>query len=157
MTVMIQGDQIRAIAGGIKVEKGSGAVANATTDLFTVTGLVVVEAIIGYVTVDLTAAATSIHLNHDPTIGSAANLCAATVVTSDPIGTIYGYLGDNIATLLVSSGTSAPGTAYAPLTPHRNVLTPGVVGMVGTAANPGEILWRLVYWPLSDGASVEAV
>ena len=156
MTVMIQGDQVRAIAGGIKVEKASGAVANSTTSLFTVTGLVVVEAIIGEVTTALDGTVTSIHLNHDPTIGSAVNLCAATVVTSDPVGTVYGYIGDAITTLLVSSGTTEPGTAYAPLTIRRNVLTPGVVGMVGTASDAGEILWRLVYWPLSDGASVVA-
>jgi len=156
MSVIIQGDEVRTIAGGIKVEKASGAVAASTTSLFTVSGLVVIEAIIGYVTTALDGTVTSINLNHDPTIGSAANLCAATVVTSDAVGTIYGYLGDAITTLLVSSGTTAPGTAYAPVPNSRQVLTPGVIGMVGTAADAGEILWRCVYWPLSDGASVVA-
>ena len=141
---------------GRKVEKASGAIANATTDLFTVTGLVAITGIIGYVTVAMDGTTTSINLNHDPTIGSAANLCAATVVTSDAAGTIYGYLGDAITTLLVSSGTTAPGTAYAPFPNSRQVLTPGVVGMVGTAADAGEVLWRLFYVPVSDDGAVVA-
>ncbi len=156
MTVMIQGDQIRAIAGGIKVEKSSGATTNGTTSQFTETGLVVIEAIIGWVTVNFDGTTTSIQLTHNPTIGSVADLCAATVVTSDPIGTLYGYLGDAITTLLVSSGTTEPGTVYAPLPNSRQVLAPGIVGHEGTASDAGVVLWRLVYWPLSDGASVEA-
>ena len=156
MTVIIADDDIRAIAGGIKVEKSSGATAASTTALFTVSGLVVVESIIGEVTVAFDGTVTSISLNHDPTIGAAVDLCAATVVTSDAVGTIYGYLGDAITTLLVSSGTSAPGTAYAPMPNNKQVLMPGVIGHVGTAADAGTVNWRCIYWPLSDSASVVA-
>jgi hypothetical protein len=98
---------------------------------------------------------TSINLNFDPTIGNAVDICAATVVTSDAVGTIYSYLGAAITTLLVSSGTTAPGTAYAPK-PADAFFMPGVIGMVGTAADAGTVLWRCGYVPISAGASVVA-
>lgn len=156
MSVIIKGDQVRAIAGGIKVEKQITATTAATQSLFIVTGLVVIEGIIGEVTTAFDGTTTSINLVHDPTVGSAVDLCAATVVTSDVVGTLYGYLGDAITTLLVSSGTTAPGTAYAPMPNNKQVLAPGVIGYKGTAADAGAVLWRCVYWPLSDGGSVEA-
>lgn len=156
MSTIIQGTEVRAIRGGIKVQKQITATTAATQALFTVTGLVVVEGIIGYVTTAFDGTTTSINLNHDPTIGSAADLCAATVVTSDVAGTIYGYIGNAITTLLVSSGTTAPGTAYAPMPSTRQVLTPGSVGYVGTAADAGAVLWRMIYWPLSDDGAVAA-
>ncbi len=156
MTVIIQGDEVRAIAGGIKVEKSSGATAASTTSLFTVSGLVVIEGIIGDVTVAFDGTITSVNLNHNPTVGSAVDLCAATVVTFDVVGTIYGYLGDATTTLMVSSATVAPNTAFAPMPNSRQVLQPGVIGHVGTAADAGTVLWRCVYWPLSDDASVVA-
>ena len=156
MSTLINGDQIRSIAGGIRVTKQIASTTNATQNLFTVTGLVVIEGIIGYVTTAFDGTVTSINLVHDPTIGSAADLCAATVVTSDAVGTIYGYLGDAITTLLVSSGSTAPGTAYAPMPNSKQVLTPGVVGYKGTAADAGAVVWYCVYWPLTDGASVVA-
>lgn len=154
MTTLIEGTEVRSIVGGICATKQITATTAATQSLFTVAGLVVIEGIIGYVTTAFDGTTTSINLNHDPTIGSAADLCAATVVTSDAVGTIYGYLGAAITTLLVSSGTTAPGTAYAPMPNNKQVLTPGVIGYVGTAADAGAVLWRCVYWPLSDDGSV---
>lgn len=141
---------------GVRTKKAITATTNATQSLFTVTGLVVVNSIIGYVTVAGDGTTTSINLVHDPTIGSAVDLCAATVVTSDAIGTIYGYLGDAITTLLVSSGTTAPGTAYAPMPNSKQVLTPGVIGYKGTAADALAVDWYCLWWPLSDGSSVTA-
>jgi hypothetical protein len=155
MSTIIQGDQVRAIQLGIHVTK-SASPANATTDLFTVSGLVLVTGIVGLVTTVMSATATSINLNHDPTIGAAANLCGATVVTSDTAGTLYGYIGPDITTLLVSSGTAVPSEAYTQLPSVKTILNNGVIGMVGTAANTGVVAWHLTYVPISDGASVVA-
>jgi hypothetical protein len=154
MSVIIQGDQVRAIALGIKVEK-SVSPANSTTPLFTVAGKVLIVGIVGEVTTVMSGTVTSINLNHDPTIGSAADICAATVVTSDAAGTVYGYSGV-ITELLVSTGTAAPGTAYTRLPGVAMVLTSGVIGQVGTAANTGVVKWTCIYVPLDDGASVVA-
>ena len=155
MSVIIQGDQIREIALGIHVQK-SVSPANATTNLFTVSGLVLVTGIVGLVTTVMSATVTSINLNHDPTVGAAANLCAATVITSDTAGTLYGFIGTDITTLLVSSGTGAPSEAYTQLPAAKIVLNDGVVGQVGTAANTGVVAWHLTYVPISNGASVVA-
>jgi hypothetical protein len=147
-------EDIRLVTFGQRTKKSLTAITNATQDLFTVTGLVIIQGIIGYVTVAMDGTVTSINLNHDPTIGSAADLCAATVVTSDAAGTVYGYLGDAITTLLVSSGTTAPGTAYAPMPNSKQVLTPGVIGLVGTAANVGDTDWYCLWAALSDDGAV---
>ena len=147
---------IRLVNQGLRTKKTLSGVTNATHPLFTVTGLVIINGIIGFVTGAADGTATSINLSHDPTIGSAANLNAATVITSDVAGTVYGYLGDAITTLLVSSGSTAPGEAYAPMPNSKQVLTPGVIGCIGTATNPIVVDWYCLWTPLSDGASVVA-
>jgi hypothetical protein len=155
MSTLINGSELRSIALGRYVTK-SASPANATTSLFTVSGLVLITGIVGLVTTVMSGTATSINLNHDPTIGSAANLCGATVVTSDAAGTLYGYIGADITTLLVSSGTGAPSEAYTQLASVKTVLNSGVIGCVGTAANTGVVAWHLTYVPISEGASVVA-
>ena len=155
MSTLIQGDELRTLVLGRQVQKSSGATAAATTNLFTVSGMVLIRYIVGEVTVAFDGTTTSLNLNFDPTIGSAADICAATVVTSDAVGTIYSYLGSAITTLLVSSGTTVPGTAYAPK-PLDAFFMPGVIGHVGTAADAGTVLWRCCYVPISNGSSVAA-
>lgn len=155
MSTLIKGADVRTIALGIRVEKSSGATTNGSTALFTITGIVLVRAILGYVTVAFDGTTTSLNLTHDPTIGSAVDICAATVVTSDEIGTVYSYLGAVPTTLLVSSGTAAPGTAYAPK-PADAFFTAGQIFHKGTAADAGTVLWRCIYVPVSDGAGVAA-
>ncbi|WP_062434971.1 hypothetical protein [Herbidospora daliensis] len=155
MSTIIKGDEVRAVTLGIKVEKSSGATVNGSTPIFTVSGLVLVRAIVGVVTTAFDGTTTSLNLTHDPTIGAAVDICAATVVTSDEVGTVYSYLGAAITTLLVSSGTTVPGTAYAPR-PQEAFFQPGVINHKGTAADAGTVLWRCLYVPISDGASVAA-
>lgn len=141
---------------GVTVQKTSAAVAASTQSLFTVSGLNIVEMIVGQVTTAMDGTATSIQLVHNPTIGSVADICAATVVTSDAVGTVYGYLGDDITTLLISSGTAIPSTAYT-VTPQNKIILPaGVIGQEGSATNVGIVQWYCVYVPLSDGASIVA-
>ncbi len=156
MANYIQAAQLRTLDLGTHVTK-SASPANATTNLFTVSGLVLMTGIVGLVTTVMSSTTTSINLNFDPTIGAAANLCGATVITSDTAGTLYGYIGSDITTLLVSSGTGVPSEAYTQFPAVKTVLNNGVLGMVGTAANTGVIAWHLTYVAISDGASVVAV
>jgi hypothetical protein len=146
----------RLVTQGVRTKKTLAGVTNATQALFTVTGVVIIQGIVGFVTTAMDGTTTSININHDPTIGSAVNLCAATVVTSDVAGTVYGYLGDAITTLLVSSGTTAPNEAIAPMPNSKQVLTPGVIGLVGTAADAGVVDWYCLWTPLSDDGLVVA-
>ena len=155
------GSQVNAAAitlatQGVIVTKASGNIAASTTALFTVAGVNIIEMIVGDVTTAMDGTSTNIQLVHNPTVGSVADLCGATSVTSDPLGTLYSYLGDDITTLLVSSGTTAPGTVYTITPQNKLVLAPGVIGMEGSAANVGQVLWYCVYVPLSDGASIVA-
>ena len=169
MTTIIQGDQVRAVALGIAVEK-SASPTNGAVDLFVVSGKVLLVGIVGEVTTVMSGTTTNLSVQHDPTIGSAAAMCAATEVTSDPVGTLYGFDGANPAVGLTATLThrtidtgepttaDAPGTAFAPLGGHSAgiVLAPGVVQQLGSAANTGVTQWTLLYVPLDDGASVVA-
>lgn len=158
MTTMIQGDQLRAIALGARVRKSGVSPANATTPLFTVTGgKVLVTSIVGVVTTAMSATVTSLSLSHDPTVGSAGALCAATVVTSDEAGTLYGVSGVAAATLSVQTegGAEVPSAAFAKAGAGV-VLAAGALGQVGTAVNTGVVEWTVTYVPIDDGASVVA-
>lgn len=156
MSVLDDPSAFRKATLGLQATKTLTAVTNGVQALFTVTGIVVLKAIVGEVTVAMDATATSINLDHDPTIGSSVDLCAATVVTSDAAGTIYG-IQTWVTGLLVSNGTDAPGTAYSPLAPSNAlVLTAGQITLVGTAANVGDTKWYAQWVPLSDGATLVA-
>jgi hypothetical protein len=155
---MLKGAAVRETALGIHVTKSFTAVTNGTQSMFTVTGLVWVTGIVGVVTVDMDGTTTSINVVHTPSaVGSAVgDLCAATVVTSDAAGTLYGFLGASITTLLVSSGTTAPNQNTTVMPSIDLVLYTGTIGLKGTAADAGDTTWHLTYVPISDGASVVA-
>lgn len=157
MTVIIAGNQLRSIALGVKVEKSLSPTA-ATVPIFTVDGgKVLVTSIIGEVTTVMSATATSLSLSHDPTVGTAGALAAATVVTSDEAGTLYGVFGVAAAVMSAQSaaGTEVPVAAYAQAG-HPIVLAAGALSQVGTAVNTGVVKWTLTYIPLDDNASVSA-
>ena len=157
MTYMVDRAGARATHGGISVTKTITETTNGAQDLFDITGQVVIRAIIGGVLlVPFGATATSISLRHDPTTGSAVDLCGPTVVTSDAAGTLYSYLGDSSASLLVSSGTAVPNQAYTTLPTVEQVFTAGTIEYVGTAINTGWTLWTCMYWPLDAAGGVTA-
>ncbi len=156
MSVLNDSSAFRKATLGLQAIKSLTAVTNGTQALFTVTGIVVLNAVVGVVTVAMDATATSINLDFDPTIGSAVDLCAATVVTSDAAGTIYG-IETWRSGLLVSANTDAPDTAFSPLSPQNSVvLQPGQILLVGTAANVGDTTWYAQWVPLTDGATLVA-
>ena len=156
MSTLIKGSDVRTMDRGIRVKKTIASTTNATQGLFTVTGLVIVQGIVGSVKVAFDGTTTSINIIHTATIGGAADLCAATVVTSDAVGTVYGFIGSVITTLLVGDGTAAPNTQFAPLSAPK-VLTPGVIGFKGTAVDAGSTDWYVLYAPLSDDGLIVAV
>jgi hypothetical protein len=154
MSVLIQGSQIRQILLGTKVDRATATLPQtATGTLFTVAGgRVLLTSIVGEVTVALGATATSANLVHTPTVGTVGDLCAATVVTSDEVGTLYGIRGD--ATSLLSS--NAPTSARTGVPAHPVVLPVGAIGLKTTAGDTGSVKWSLTYVPLDDGATVTA-
>lgn len=156
MTTMVAGDSVRTVAGGILATKAIASTTNATQSMFTVAGHVVLAGLVGIVTTAFDGTVTSLNVTHDPTIGSAVDLAAATVVTSDAAGTLYGILTATTG-LLISTGTAVPGTAVTVLNMSSPlVLAPGVIGHKGTATDAGAVTWYALYWPLTSGATLVA-
>ena len=150
MTTMIAGDQLRTVVLGSRVEKSTGTLAATTISLFTVAGgKVLVTSIVGEVTTAITVA-NSYKLQHNPTVGTTKDLCAATDIgtTDTPLGNLLGFqglTGDSIVT-----GPGAVPTIKQPI-----VLTAGVIESV-SAGTDGVINWVITYVPLDNGASVTA-
>src|SRR3546814_20504410 len=88
MSVLNDSSAFRKATLGLQATKSLTAVTNGSQALFTVTGHVVLNSIVGVVTVAMDGTATSISIAHDTTIGAAADLAAATVLTSDAAGTL---------------------------------------------------------------------
>lgn len=160
MSTIIQGDQIRAIALGVKVDRATATLPQtATGSIFTVTGgRIVLAAIIGEVTTVLGATAINLNLVHTPTVGTVGDLCAATVCTSDSVGTLYSITG--VPADLMSAekvgGVVVPVDYNAGMPTRQLILPVGAVGLKASASNTGSVKWSIVYIPLDNGASVAA-
>jgi hypothetical protein len=150
MSVLIQGDQLRTILFGNRVEKSTGTLAASTISLFTVSGgKVLITSITGEVTTAITVA-NSYKLQHNPTTGTTSDLCAATDIgtTDTPAGSLLGFQG--LAGDSIIQGPGKIATLKQPL-----VLTAGVIESV-SAGTDGVINWVLTYVALDNGASVAA-
>ena len=146
MSVLIAGDQIRAIALGTKVTKSTGTLAATTVPLFTISGIVAVTCMVGQVTTAVTVA-NSYKLQNNPTVGATADIGAALDIgtTDSPVGEIFTLELDNTAIVL----------GKAPILAGPLILPAGQIEHV-SAGTDGVILWTLTYVPVSDGASVVA-
>lgn len=150
MSVIIQNSQLRTLLLGNRASKSTGTLAATTISLFTVAGgKVAITSIVGEVGTAITVA-NSYKLQHNPTVGTTADLCAATDIgtTDTPAGSLLGFQG-----LAADSIIQAPGkiaTLKQPL-----ILTAGVIESV-SAGTDGEITWVLTWIPLDDGASLVA-
>jgi len=162
MSVIINGSEIRSIALGIRVQ--TAAVTNpqtASTIIFTVTGgKVLITGIIGEVTTVQGATANSFNLTYTKSGGSAADLCAATVCTSDAVGTLYTITG--VAADLLSAqkvgGTEVPTVTYANTWAGGKgiIVDAGTLQLKASGNNTGATTWTLTYVPIDDGAAVAA-
>ena len=151
MSVIIQGDQLRTILLGNKVEKSTGTLAATTVPLFTVaTGRVLVTAMWGLVTTSITVA-NSYKLQFNPTTGDTQDMCAATDIgtTDTTAGSIlqFGLSTTTAPAKLISIGY---GTAML-----NTALTIGQIESV-SAGTDGVILWTLCWIPLDNGATIVA-
>jgi len=151
MSTLIQGDQIRALLFGVRVEKAYATLAVETKSLFTVAGgKVLITSIVGEVTTAITVAGTS-KLQHNPTVGTTKDLCAATDLgtTDTPVGNLLGFQGLTGDSILFGPGA-------VPNLKQPIVLTAGVIEQVNATGADGGITWVLTYVPLDNGASVVA-
>jgi hypothetical protein len=161
MSTLIQGDQIRSILLGVRVQ--TAAITNpqtASTAIFTVAGgRVIITSLIGEVTTVQGATANSFNITFDPTgAGAVGDLCAATVCTSDAVGTFYTVSGVQ-ADLLGSqqaAGTEVPTHILAKVDGGGFLLPAGSMLLKASGNNTGATQWTLTYIPLDNGASVVA-
>lgn len=130
-----------------------------TDDLFTVTGRVLITSLTGEVTTVIGGAAT-LKLRD---ITNSVDLCAATTIDTDVVGTMYALT--NIAASILNGTGMTPVVGSIPnLTGSTNVFVRVVgdaqaaltISQVLDAADTGAITWYLTYWPLISGATVTA-
>lgn len=147
---------------GIWVTQRSGSMAATPQILFDVTGKVSINLLIGEVT---TVIATTTTLLLERTT-STVPMCAATTITSDAVGTMYMFTGDQFTIL---SNDDVPVVGLASLGVNTSGWPAMIFGLSPLGVNAtesiqhhldgagtGNIQWDLWYTPLSIGAKVVA-
>lgn len=153
MSTIIQGNQVRAIALGVKVDRPTATLPASTTGaLFTVTGgRVLVTSFVGQVTTSIQAQANAIKLVATPSGSGAVNDLSGTVESNGlAAGGLLGITGLAADAMVKSTGGGVSNL--------RNpvVVAAGAIGLNTAATNTGSVEWTLTYVPLDDGASVAA-
>lgn len=120
--------------------------------IFTITGRVLVTALIGSVTTATGATATTLKVTGNPTSGTDVDLSTAVSVASKEIGTIITLGATTVGAAL---SVQNAGGAVLPLGTGV-VLNAGTLDIVTSATNTGSVKWDLMYVPLDAGASVTA-
>lgn len=157
MSVLVQGDQIRAITLGILVSKATGTVANGATSLFTIAGgRVLITSLVGRVTTAIGSTTSNCKLVYNPTAaGTSFDMCTAVDIASDAVEQTY-YITGSVA----STGALLVGGAVGQANP---VFEDGYLVQAGVieqnlSADPvgGAITWSVTYVPYDVGASLVA-
>lgn len=155
MSVIIQGDQVRAITQGILVKRATATVA-ADQDLFSVDGgRVILLGFVGEVTTAIGAGSQDFAILFDPDDGGSnvdlADSATPLVVDADVTGTLYTLnttaAGDLVATTDI---------AYNAILATPIVLTAGDIVLDVTGTEAGSVKWDAIYVPLDTGATLTA-
>jgi hypothetical protein len=155
MSVLIQGDQLRSLLCGVKVQRTTAALPQTTTStLFTISGgKVLITSLVGEVTTVIQTQADATKLTFDPTdAGATQDLSATLDITADAVGTLYSLTGTP-ATAMQDALNFLPSNKVLaqPL-----VLKPGSILLDCAASNTGSVKWDITYIPLDNGAAVVA-
>ncbi len=145
---------------GFRVTKVSNLADGAGTDnLFTVTGRCLVTHLSGEVTTVIGGAAT-MKLRD---VTNSVDLCAATTIDTDAVGTMYALPGLSAEILNGTGGTPVVGSIPNVTTPSGSARliigdaqAPLTIAHVLDAADTGAVTWVLYYKPLVSGATVAA-
>lgn len=155
MSQNAKGSAYRQMRFGLKVERPTAIVPQtATASIFSVSGRIIITGIVGLVTAAGTATDPLLKLRSLPTVGSVADLSAATATTlvSPAIGTIISIDGNPTVIAAISTG------AGQILDSSGIVVPAGAVQLTTGASNTTlAIAWTLLWVPLDDGAAVAAV
>lgn len=145
---------------GFGVTKVSNLADGAGTDaLFTVTGRCLITCLTGEVTTVVGGAATMKLTDTTNTV----DLCAATTIDTDAVGTMYALT--SIASAILNGAGMTPVVGSIPNLSGSSHLCMKVIGDVQAAltishildaADTGAVTWRLFYWPLVASATITA-
>ncbi len=158
MSTLLKAKTVRESLLGISAQKTMAALADA--NIFTVYGRCLITLLTGSVTAAGDGGATTIKLQKET---GTIDLCAATTVTSDAIGTTY-FLTGEVAVILNGTGNTPILDVGANLTGMPS--SPVIIGRPGTTdaiqlVQTGDdatltINWLLTYIPLDDDAYIRA-
>lgn len=152
MTVVNEADAYRKSALGVLASKAYTPLVVETKTLFTVTGIVLVTSIVGYVTTAITVANT-VKLQANPTVGVTQDLCAAT-----DIGTTDTPAGDLIA--IAGGAATAPvlgiGAVNGYSASNGIFVAAGTIEQVTATGADGGITWYVTWVPITTGATLVA-
>ncbi|MCG6493434.1 hypothetical protein [Kitasatospora sp. A2-31] len=154
MSAIIQGDQLRTVLVGTKVDRATAALPQtAQAAIFTVAGgRVLVTGLVGEVTTVMGATATTLKVTSNPTTGTDVDLTSTTAVTSKEVGSLITLPSASGSALVVKNGGGG-----GQLPAHNPYVVPiGTIDLVTDASDTGSVKWSLTYIPLDNGASVTA-
>lgn len=157
MSTLIQGDQLRALRYGFKVDRATATLPQTTAgSLFTVSGgRVLLTSILGEVTTVIQNQANNTKLQSVPTTGSTVDLCAVVDTAALEVGGYLSLTPDLDATPF--SVALQKQLAGAITMPVCGIVIPiGAIKLNCAASNTGSVKWSLTYVPLDNGASVVA-
>ena len=152
------GEAVRECTLGIHVQKSKATLADG--NLFTTYGRNLITLIMGQVTTQCDAGATTIKLQTET---NTIDLCAATTITNDAVGTLYFLTGELAVimngtgnTPIIDVGANLTGMPSSPIIMGR-AATADAIQQVQTGDDAdGVICWDLYYIPLEEGAYIEA-
>ncbi|MDP9192293.1 MAG: hypothetical protein M3P06_11400 [Acidobacteriota bacterium] len=149
---------IRDVGLGLRVISTQAALASGA--IFNTSGRLMITSLTGQVTVAADGGATTIKLQEGT---GNIDLCAATTVTSDAIGTFY-FLTGEVAVILNGTGNAPVVDLGAPFTgmPSAPIFfgrtsTTNTIDLIQTGDDATLVIeWILTYIPMSNGAFVTA-
>ena len=153
-----EGRAIREITLGIRVEKTLATLADG--NLFTTYGRNRINLLFGQATAEGDGGATTIKLQTET---NTIDLCAATTITGDAIGTMYFATGELAVILngtgntpIIDVGANLTGMPSSPIILGRAATADAIQQVQTGDDTDGEINWVLFYVPLDEGAYIEA-
>jgi hypothetical protein len=155
MSVLNNLSAFRESIFGVRVDRNTDTLPASTDEaLFTVVGgRVFVTSIIGKVTTVIQTQANATKLKFNPTAtGADVDLCATLDITADAVGTLYSITGDFSDAMkdgLLCLETDS-------LLEKPIILSEGAIEIDCGATNSGSVAWSVTYFPLDNGAYIEA-
>lgn len=155
MAVLIAGSAFRSMVLGPAVTRAAALLPQtATAAIFNVLGgKILITSLTGSCAVLSPATTNTLKITGTPTVGTAADWCAATSVASKEAGTLVSLVSPVVpATGLVVSNAGTPLSIPDPFVTNAGTITLTTSGSAAT----GTWQWVITYVPIDNGASVTA-